>query len=657
MTKEKELRFRHIHLDFHTSEDIGGVGAGFNPDTFADTLVKAHVNSINLFARCHHGWLYYNSKSFPELVHPNLKNKNLLKEQIDACHKRGIRAPIYVTVQWDNYHAQNNPEWLVVTKDGKQDGNPPYEAGFYRYLCVNTPYKEFLKKHVKEILDTFEVDGLWFDIMLYRDCSCFWCRKEMMEKGIDPSDEIARKKFGVFMLDRFKTEMSAFVRKHKKGCHIFYNAGHVGVSKRPIKEAYSHFELESLASGFWGVMHFPVTIRYARTLGLQCLGMTGKFHTAWGDFHSFKSQTFLEYECMRTLAMNAKICIGDQLHPSGKICRHTYDLVGKVYRQVEEKEPWCHHAEPLTEIGVFHPEEFDNRSLFDGINPAILGATRMLQEGGYQFDIIDTKADFGQYKLLILPDVIPVNGVFASRLKTYIDKGGAVLATFESGLDESKKKFADSMFGAALTGEGPRDLEGNLARGRVYGNNNFAEYVLPNKNIGKALPPTEHVMYLRGTQIKAVGGAKTLMENVKPYFDRTFRHYCSHLQTPSSGKKGTPAAVKKGKVIYMSHPIFTAYETYAPAWCREMLFDAMQMLLPDKFVSHTGPRSIVAALNAQNKNKRWVLHLLNYVLQKNSVKVDSVSDVIPCFDIQVSIKTDKPVQSVELVPECTPLAF
>lgn len=654
---EQELRFRQIHLDFHTSEAIDNIAAEFEADTFADTLAKANVNSINLFARCHHGWLYYDSKAFPELVHPNLKNKNLLKEQIEACRKRGIKTPIYVTVQWDNYHAERHPDWLVVTKDGKQDGTPPYEAGFYRYLCVNSPYKEFLKKHVAEIMELFDVEGLFFDIVLYKECSCHWCRKEMIQRGIDPSNETARKEFGVLMLNRFKREMSALARKSKKNCRIFYNSGHVGIMKKPIKDAYSHFELESLASGFWGSMHFPVTIRYARTIGLDCLGMTGKFHTAWGDFHSFKEPTFLEYECMRSLAMNSKICIGDQLHPSGKLCRYTYDLIGKVYQQVAEKEPWCSQAVPLKEIGVFHPEEFDGRDLFSGLNPAILGITRMLQEGGYQFDIIDSQTNLDGYPLLILPDVIPVSTALSAKLKQYLSKGGAVLATFESGLDEGKTQFTGGIFGVELTDKGPFDMNGNLARGQTFEHNDFSDYILPNKMIGKSLPPTEHVMYLRGAQVKAAKGAATLMHTVKPYFDRTFAHYCSHLQTPSSGKKGHPAVVKKGNAIYMSHPIFTTYETFGPAWCREMLFDAISILLPEKQICHNGPKSIVATLNEQKKKHRWVLHLLNYLPQKNSVKVESIQQVIPCFNVAVRVKTKKPVKSLQQVPDGKLLDF
>ena len=56
------LRMRQIHMDFHTSELINGVGAQFDEEVFADVLKQAEVNSVTIFARCHHGMLYYPSK-------------------------------------------------------------------------------------------------------------------------------------------------------------------------------------------------------------------------------------------------------------------------------------------------------------------------------------------------------------------------------------------------------------------------------------------------------------------------------------------------------------------------------------------------------------------------------------------------------------------
>lgn len=93
-------------------------------------------------------------------------------------------------------------------------------------------------------------------------------------------------------------------------------------------------------------------MRYARTLRLDCMGMTGKFHTSGGEFHSFKNKETLQGECFQMLALNAKCSIGDQLHPTGKVCPTTYELIGSVYSEVEKKEPWCKGAKAVLQSHV-----------------------------------------------------------------------------------------------------------------------------------------------------------------------------------------------------------------------------------------------------------------------------------------------------------------
>lgn len=46
----KNLSFRQVHLDFHTSEKIEHVGDNFDPDEFVVTLKNACVNSITCIA-------------------------------------------------------------------------------------------------------------------------------------------------------------------------------------------------------------------------------------------------------------------------------------------------------------------------------------------------------------------------------------------------------------------------------------------------------------------------------------------------------------------------------------------------------------------------------------------------------------------------------
>ena len=634
---EPNLRFRQVHLDFHTSQHIARIGAEFDPEEFASTLEKAHVDSITCFARCHHGYIYFDTKAFPERRHPHL-TCDLLKQQIEACHARDIRVPIYTSVQWDLFTAGRHPEWLCITGDGKQEGTPPYQAGFYRKLCLNTPYLGFLKAHVREILEYLPTDGLFFDIVKPNDCSCHYCRSSMENEGIDPSDPKARRGYGLNLINGFKQDMTNFVRQYNKECTIFYNSGHIGPGHRRVADAFTHFELESLPSGGWGYLHFPLTIRYARNLGIDCMGMTGKFHTSWGDFHSFKNRAALEFECFQMLALNAKCSIGDQLHPEGRICSTTYTLIGSVYAEVERKEPWCRGAKHITEIGVLTPEEFAGADHSRLPEPA-LGAVRMLQEGAHQFDILDSKSDLSRYEVIVLPDSIHVSSELADKIERYIDNGGALIASHLSGLGEKREAFALKSLGVRLVGPAPYS----------------PDFILPHGRIGMGLPETEHVMYLRGLEVEPE--SEVLVHVVVPYFNRTHEHFCSHRHTPSSGKPGYPAIVRCDRSIYFAHPIFTQYSRNAPRWCKQLFLNALDMLLPEPLLRLQAPTTILSALNEQATEKRWVLHLLHYIPERRGKDFDTIEDVIPLFDVKASVKVPRKVSQVQCVPDGERLDF
>ncbi len=658
-----ELLFRQIHLDFHTSEAIEDVGEDFDPEVFAETLVQAHVNSINLFARGHHGWVYFENDAFADACHPHL-TRDLLREQVEACHARGIQTPYYITVQWNEDVARRHPEWRVVTAEGKLQGPGPYEDGFYHWLCLNSPYVEHLKDFVQVVMDTLPIDGFWFDIVDARDCSCRYCKQGMLDQGLEPANAADRQLYAEHVLHAFLDEMTAFVHGQEPDALVFYNAGHVGPRHRAMIKNFTHLELESLPSGGWGYLHFPIAARYARTLGKDFLGMTGKFQTSWGDFHSFKNPAALAFECFQMLALNAKCCVGDQLLPRGTLDLHTYALIGQVYEEVEAKEPWCAGAEALTEIGVLTPEAFQpalSRREID-FRP-MMGVTRMLQEGladggpRYQFDLIDDQADFSRYRVLILPDAVPVDAALAAKLDAYLESGGALIASFASGMNRARTGFTLDAMGVRLIGSGPLDAEGELARGREYPSNNYAEYLLPREPLGDGLPQTEHVMYMRGMAIEAKADSEVLADVIAPYFNRTYRHYVSHRQTPSSGEVDHPAVVQRGRVIYFSHPIFTQYQTKAPRWCKQLVLNALARLLPDPLVTLTAPTTAIATLNRQADDSRLVLHLLHYVPERRCESFDVIEDVLPIYEIPISIRVEGEAASVRCVPEGEALDF
>ena len=197
---------RQIHLDFHTSEKITEVAKQFNAEDFSETFKKAHVNSVNLFARCHHGMMYYNSKLFPERIHPHLKEPDLLKLQTEACRAKGIKVNLYTSVRWDVYTVKNHQEWVCIDEKGAlsdYEGKGYFEAGFYKNLCVNTPYRDFLKEHLLEVMEDIPADGIWFDASFVVECCCPTCIAKMKKRGMNPGQKADRQKFAVETYQEF----------------------------------------------------------------------------------------------------------------------------------------------------------------------------------------------------------------------------------------------------------------------------------------------------------------------------------------------------------------------------------------------------------------------------------------------------------------------
>jgi hypothetical protein len=371
-------------------------------------------------------------------------------------------------------------------------------------------------------------------------------------------------------------------------------------------------------------------MRYGRTLGVDSLGMTGKFHTSWGDFHSLKNQAALEFEVFQMLVLGAKCSVGDQLHPRGELDPATYDLIGAVYRQVEQKEAWCRGAVPVSDIAVFAPEEF----VGGRTPPPAMGVTRMLQESRHQFDFIDTATeDLGRYKLLILPDDIRLSSALAEKISAFLAHGGSIVASYRSGLKVEADEFALPHWGLRCKGEAPFS----------------PDFIRPRAPLAAGMPPGELVMYMKGLEVEPAS-AEILADVVAPYFNRTWQHYSSHRHTPSSGRVAYPGAVRNGRVVYFAHPIFSQYSRNAPRWCRTLVANAIDLLLPEPVVRVSGPTTLQASVLEQKEQRRAIVHLLHYIPERRGQDFDVIEDVIPVTDITVSLRLRDRVKAVHLVP-------
>lgn len=629
-----ELPFRQVHLDFHTSPLIPDVGRDFDPAAFASQLEEARVNSVTVFAKCHHGMSYYPTKI--GIRHPNL-DRDLLGEMMQACRQRGIRTPVYISVVWDEQMAHDHPEWQQVTPDGVAGAIPPFNAG-WKWLCMNSPYLDYVEAQTEEVVRRYDADGIFFDIIMVTSpgCTCRYCVDGMVSEGLDPQNEEHLRRYGVQVARRTMDRLSRAVWKHRPGLKVFYNsrlrlARDEESGWRSELPFMTHVEIESLPSGQWGYLHYPLFARYVQTLGAPYLGMTARFHKSWADFGGLKNEAALEYEVFSMLATGAQCSIGDQLHPRGALEKPAYDLIGKVYRSVEAKEPWCAGAEPVKEVGVLVTVEGWER---EADLTAEEGATQALLQSRRQFQLVDSVADWDDYKILVLPDRYPVDGTTAERLRAYVERGGSLLASGASVLEGNDGAMA------RLLGVEPSGTPDYTTH-----------YIEDGGYLG--LPAMPHVMYEAPVLVTPSPGTEVLARVVRPYFDRAWDHFSSHRQTAPEGPTEFAAVTQRGRVIYIAGPIFTAYRRHGNRVYRRILEACLDRLAPRRPVEASIPTAGQVTLMKQGD--RLVCHLLHYVAERRTPDIDIIEDVVPLSDVMLSVGMEQHPSRVYLAPQEQPL--
>lgn len=604
---------RCVHLDFHTSEDIPGIGKDFDKDEFVRALKTAELDSISLFAKGHHGNFYYYSDKYR--THPGLV-KPLLDLQVEACREAGVSAKIYISAGLDEYSAKEHPEWLVVGMDGQpQNMLRPH---FHR-LCFNTPYLDLLVEQTEEVTRRYMPDGLFFDIIAECPCTCRWCRADMEKKGLDyrKTEDVMVQARDV--LHKFTDRITAAARAIKPDTYVFYNAGDFPVGRHDRIDVNDQLEAESLPTGGWGYDHFPMSMAYIRKLGKNCIGMTGKFHKTWGEFGGFKYKDALLYEAAQCLAFDAGVNVGDQLHPTGRVDAYTYENIGNAMRYVKEREPW-RGGEYLPEIAVLSggPRTPLGRT----------GVSRMLFEAKYQFDIIEPAEISNKYPLIILADgdTELARDTYAA-LRAYVDGGGKLLACRKAPLLDGKMAFR---LGAEYLGED-----------EVLPTYIQAKYPLAAAD-GMALAVYAPTAVIRGD-------GDLLADKVEPYFKREGTHFCSHNNTPCDYDKRSAGITEGPDGIYVAADLFQDYATVGSLNSKQLILPLLRKLLGGRKMIETNlPTSGKTVL--YKKDGKYYLHLLYANTVKRGDGIEIIEDLVTLCDIEVSLDLPTPVTSATLRP-------
>ncbi len=612
-----------VHLDFHTSPDIEGIGEEFNKEEFASTLKEAKVDLITVFAKCHHGYCYYPTKV--GTMHPHL-NFDLMKAEIDACHSVGVKAPIYITMGWSKKDADEHPEWHHIdfykkkpiyfgTEPGGDLDTPIWDCS-WTTLCPVGGYKQHLIDITKEICENYDVsDGVFYDICFMKDaCVCDSCKEGMRKQGLNPDDYDDARKYYKEQRIALMKELTGIVQSYSKDANVFYNGG--ADMNRPEYHPYqTHYELEDLPTAWGGYDLMPLRAKYFEKYDKLFLGMTGKFHHAWGEFGGFKNKDALKYELADMVSIGASMSVGDHLHPSGKIDKSTYNIIGHAFRYIDKIEKYSENTEAYTDLAIWISHTDSD-----------MGCSKILQIMHLEYDLVESGNDLSKYKCIILPDNVKLTDRDKKALASFSNNGGKIIASFKSGFEE---------IGINMLGESEYDVD--------YIRCNMEDISTP------------FLAYSHAYKVKSEG--EVLAQVYEPFFNRTWRHFCGHKNTPNKLESASyPALVRNKNVLYFAHPIFEAYNKSGNYVLQNYIINAIESVY-DKCLRIDNFLSCGRVRIRKSKNESfYALHLM-YAPPVNRGNVCLLEDFPIVNNIEVAININENIKQVISKPDGEELEF
>ena len=288
-------------------------------------------------------------------------------------------------------------------------------------------------------------DGIFMDISFQLPSISSWAKTKMEAQGLDWTD--ARDRAEIHRADQVENTSSASARpcaSTTRRCRSSSTSATCAAAcASTTPNIFTHLEIESLPTAGWGYEHFPVSARYVDPLGIPFLGMTGKFHTTGARSAATRSRRRSSTNaapCWRRApaARSATTCT----RPAASTSR-PWAIIAPAYKWVAEREAWAEGSTNRAEIAVLSRRGRDAGRRSSAFRATTSVPTRArcgcCSKASSPSTCSTSRASFRRYRLLILPDAIPVGAAAQGQDRGLSSpRGGRVLLTGRSGIERAK---------------------------------------------------------------------------------------------------------------------------------------------------------------------------------------------------------------------------
>jgi len=449
-----------IFLDMHLPAwPEKGVGTAFDPGRIAQKIKECGADSVVLYAKCQYGNFYTRIEGEP--LHPGLGNMDLFEELAARLRPSGVNVLAYYSVAWDERIAAENPEWMVQGSDGSRGKS----GSRWRTLCINSPYAEVVKRHLRSIACK-PLDGIWLDMTVIGDGNCFCehCRREFFKSSgrtiptgrEDPS-------YGDFVEFRYDY-IEAFYREIASTVHSVngkiaftnnywgYPYSSKGMGSRAVGAVRSADFITGEAYSDWtgirAASFFPIFLRGVAA-GRSYEVLISRSINTWD--YTVKPKPFLAYEAFSAFSHGATVTIDDQPYYDGRIDETLYDHEFKdIFAEIKRMDRTVRGGFPQY-AAVYHSQKTKD----SGLNQLVFirnisGAFRLLRDlrlpVDFVFDETLSVEALTGIQVLILPSVTILSEWEWNILEAFVQRGGCLISAGEIGITGFVRKRLQDVF-------------------------------------------------------------------------------------------------------------------------------------------------------------------------------------------------------------------
>ena len=627
----------------------------FNGRDIVRRCVEANAEYLVLWVRDGE-FTFHNSKLLPKP--PGLGDRDVLREAADEARRHQLPLLVYCQLQYPAHELRQHPDWKARAADGK-----PID----HLVCFNTPYTNVVKQLLAEML-AYGIAGFHLDMVDQgfgppHGCWCDRCQAlfqaehgRSLPKGVDWEDENWDRmmRFRYATSDRLEKMLTDYVRSLDPKATVDFN--------------YHGNPPFSWEIGQTPVMHAGNGDFVTGEAGLWAFGaLSASFNAAWyraatpgkpfqiaiqRGVRMYHDQTTrplndMRWEMFTLLAHGAFVTMIDKTAYDGWLDPVAYARFGALLGEARAKGAQFGQA-PVREVGIYFSAR--TRDWYGRDKPAnyfqsVQGTHKACVYEhlgfGFLFDENLSLDGLKQFPVVCLPNAAIVSEREVNLFRQYVEQGGTLLVTGQSGqYDRMGKPLAYSTL---------EPLIGARVKGRPESTDNWVRLGSSAAAEGLDLGIDHRGQIRAGTNIVQpvpflVGGPATIYAptTASPMGELLDSHRGAlanpqgyNADWPLSARQAIGPAVLinsmgKGTVLtFAASPDFATASEHHIVEARKLFANAVRLLHPKPRVRVTAPANVESVVTDDPARRTLRVHFISYNATPQTTPVKERPYVLP----------------------------